>query len=140
MIDDRENVLLVFLRFENQGQDNGQEYKEGTKAEANIIWTEEISQDGHIHHQKPDRCKFDHVVTKFCSCLTWCLQRYFEGLCKCSFFGLAFGLYCRFHFLSTAFLLEQMGNLGRFILSRLGNAQKEQILHSKDESCVPTVF
>ena len=37
------NVLLVFLRFENQGQDNGQEYKEGTKAEANIIWTEEIS-------------------------------------------------------------------------------------------------
>ena len=45
MIDDRENILLVFLRFENQGQDNGQEYKEGAKPEANIIWTEEISQD-----------------------------------------------------------------------------------------------
>ena len=73
MIDDRENVLLVFLRFENQGQDNGQEYKEGAKAEANIIWTEEISQDGHVHYQKPDRCKFDHVVTKFCSRLTRCL-------------------------------------------------------------------
>lgn len=51
MIDDRENILLVFLRFENQGQDNGQEYKEGAKPEANIIWTEEISQDGHVHHQ-----------------------------------------------------------------------------------------
>ena len=33
MIDDRENVLLVFLRFENQGQDNSQEYKEGAKPE-----------------------------------------------------------------------------------------------------------
>ena len=116
MIDDRENVLLVFLRFENQGQDNGQEYKEGTEAETNIIWTEEISQDGHIHHQKPDSCKFNHVVTKFCSRLTRCLQRYLKGLCKCSFFGLAFSLYCSFHFLSTAFLLEQMGNLSRFIL------------------------
>ena len=115
VIDDRENILLVFLRFENQGQDNGQEYKEGTKAETNIIWTEEISQDGHIHHQKPDSCKFNHVITKFCSRLTRCLQRYLKGLCKCSFFGLAFSLYCRFHFLSTAFLLEQMSNLGRFI-------------------------
>ena len=73
MIDDRENILLVFLRFENQGQDNGQEHKEGAKTEANIIWTEEVSQDGHIHHQKPDRCKFDHIVTKFCSRLTRCL-------------------------------------------------------------------
>ena len=43
MIDDRENVLLVFLRFENQGQDNSQEYKEGAKPETNIIWTEEVS-------------------------------------------------------------------------------------------------
>ena len=42
MIDDRENVLLVFLRFENQGQDNSQEHKEGAKTETNIIWTEEI--------------------------------------------------------------------------------------------------
>ena len=39
MIDDRENVLLVFLRFENQGQDNSQEYKEGAKPETNIICT-----------------------------------------------------------------------------------------------------
>ena len=43
MIDDRENVLLVFLRFENQGQDNSQEYKEGAKPETNIIWTEEVA-------------------------------------------------------------------------------------------------
>ena len=50
MIDDRENILLVFLRFENQRQDNGQKYKEGAKAEANIIWTEEICQDGHVHY------------------------------------------------------------------------------------------
>ena len=45
MIDDRENILFVFLRFENQGQDNGQEHKEGAKTETNIIWTEEINDD-----------------------------------------------------------------------------------------------
>ena len=116
VVDDRENILLVFLRFENQRQDNGQENKESTKTETNIIGTEEISQNGHIHHQKPNGSEFDYVTTKFFSCLTRSLQRYLKSPCKSSLFGQTFSFYCHLHFPRTALLLKIMSNLSRFVL------------------------